>query len=80
MRTIGNYAFPGISLSELVIPNSITALGAGAFMNITSLEELVIGLGVDAINDYTFKNTGELSIIIPATVTKVVLRHSEIQV
>ena len=52
-------------VTELVIPDSITAIGNNAFQNCKSLTEITLGKNVTSIGDYTFQNcTGLTSAVI----------------
>lgn len=79
VKIIGDYAFYNMnddgasntSLKTLVIPDSVTTVGANAFANLKALESLTIGSGVTAIGDYAFKNCTALgTLVIPDNVVK----------
>ena len=53
---MGDGAFDGCSsLSNLVIPNSVTSIGDGAFWGCSSLRDLVIPNSVNDIEDRVFE-------------------------
>ena len=56
LQTIGNYAFAGSQITgSLVIPNSVTSLGNGAFSGCQQLNgTLTLSENITAINSYTF--------------------------
>ena len=70
-RIICNSAFwYCLSLSEIVIPNSVTSIGDLAFSFCSSLAEVVIPNSVTRIGDYAFLHCSSLSsIVIPVSVT-----------
>ncbi len=56
-------------LTKIVIPDSVTEIGKGAFLNCTALVMVNIPQGVEDINESTFYNCPSLKTIsIPATV------------
>lgn len=60
------------SLYTLVLPDSLTSLGDGAFARCENLVDVQIGSGLTSIPDYAFRNcTSLLSITIPEGVTSV---------
>ena len=61
---IGDYAFYGCSsLPEVVIPNSVTSLGASAFENCSALEDVQIGTGIPMLQTRVFSGCSSLSSI-----------------
>ena len=70
-KTLIQYAI-GKSATEFIIPNTVTAIGAYAFEDCTSLTRLVIGDGVTTIGSAAFYNCSSLtSIVIPDSVTSI---------
>ena len=60
------------SLSEIVIPSSVTSIGKGAFSRCHSLSEIVIPSSVTSIGDGAFYDCYSLSeIVIPSSVTSI---------
>ena len=60
------------SLSEIVIPSSVTSIGKGAFSYCVSQSEIVIPSSVTSIGDSAFYGCDSLSeIVIPSSVTSI---------
>ena len=60
------------SLSEIVIPSSVTSIGKGAFSDCRSLSEIVIPSSVTSIGKVAFARCDSLSeIVIPSSVTSI---------
>ena len=72
-RIMCDNAFSGCdSLSEIVIPSSVTSIGDWAFYGCRSLSEIVIPSSVTSIGDLAFDNCSSLSeIVIPSSVTNI---------
>ena len=72
-RIICDSAFSGCrSLSEIVIPSSVTSIGKGAFSGCRSLSEIVIPSSVTSIGKGAFFACDSLSkIVIPSSVTSI---------
>ena len=72
-RIICNSAFSSCSsLSEIVIPSSVTSIGDSAFDTCSSLSEIVIPSSVTSIGDGAFSSCSSLSeIVIPSSVTSI---------
>ena len=60
------------SLSEIVIPSSVTSIGDSAFSGCYSLSEIVIPSSVTSIGDWAFSGCDSLSeIVIPSSVASI---------
>ena len=71
-RIICNNAFAGCSLSNIAIPDSVTAIGDSAFSDCSSLSNIVIPNSVTAIGDGAFFGCSSLpNIVIPNSVTSI---------
>ncbi len=73
VTVIGEYAFYYcLSLTSIIIPNSITSIGENAFSYCENLTKIAIPDGVTAIGGYAFYNCTSLtSVIIPDSVTSI---------
>ena len=65
--------FPiGNTRSEYIIPNSVTSIGVGAFLDCSSLTSITIPNSVTSIGDYAFGNCSSLnSVTVPESVTSI---------
>ena len=73
LKFIGTYAFCGTKKSQQIvgysgitsinIPDSVTSLGMGAFRYMMNVEHIVVGAGVDKIEDGTFVTSQSLKSI-----------------
>ena len=54
VTSIGDWAFYGTSISNILIPDSVTNLGDGAFFDCESLTNVTLGSSVASIGDWTF--------------------------
>ena len=70
LEEIGDQAFAGANIIDLVIPDSVKTIGSGAFSG-SQLSNVVIPDSVTAIGDYAFNTTNLLSIVIPDSVTSI---------
>ncbi len=69
LETIGDYAFASSGLTSIVIPDSVTAIGVGAFYNAKALESVQLSNGIKVIEASVFKGCSKLgSVSIPASV------------
>ena len=60
------------SLSDIVIPSSVTSIGDGAFSDCSSLSDIVMTSSVTSIGELAFRNCDSLSdIVIPSSVTSI---------
>ena len=68
---ISDWSFVMIAIEEVVIPNTVTEIGAGAFMGDFYLKKVVIGEGVETIGDLAFYFTRPEEFIIGSNVKHV---------
>ena len=54
VTSIGDWAFYATSVTNVLIPDSVTNIGDGAFFDCESLTNVTIGSGVTSIGDWTF--------------------------
>ena len=60
------------SLSDIVIPSSVTSIGDDAFSDCSSLSDIVMTSSVTSIGELAFRNCDSLSdIVIPSSVTSI---------
>ena len=74
VTVIGSYAFEGLYLvdGEMVIPDSVTTIGASACKGMYSLTKLKLGSGLKTIGDHAFQMVNNVDVItIPASVTSI---------
>ncbi|MDE5829784.1 MAG: leucine-rich repeat protein [Duncaniella sp.] len=63
---------PDYSEAEFEVPNTVTTIGSGAFVNCTSLESVTIPSTVTSIGDYAFQKLTKLSTLsLPASVESI---------
>ncbi len=60
VETIGQDAFAGCGLLEIVIPDNVKTMSHGVFMNCAKLKKVVIGNGVTSIGNSAFENNKSL--------------------
>lgn len=73
VERIGDYAFFGcLSMSDLVLTDSLLSLGEGAFYHCTGLQEVVLPSSLTEVKPYTFRGCVALErVILPETVQSV---------
>lgn len=72
VKSIGEYAFSGCSLTSIDIPDSVTSICTGAFYECKSLTSIVIPDGVKSIGDFAFYWCSNMtSVVIPDSVTTI---------
>lgn len=64
LTRIEEKAFGVCGLQEVVIPDSVTFIGAEAFTNSKSLQAVTIGSGVEEIEAYAFKDCSNLQKVV----------------
>jgi len=70
VKTIGDYAFAGVSITKLALPASVTSLGDSAFEGCASLKSVTLPDKLQTIGQSAFRAPNELtSIYIPEGVT-----------
>jgi uncharacterized repeat protein (TIGR02543 family) len=67
VTAIGASAFSTKSLTSVVIPNSVTSIGANAFQFNPNLSSITIGTGVSALNPGMFRTAGWF--FVPASIS-----------
>ena len=71
-RQICEYAFAYCtSLTEVVLPNSVTTLPYATFLSCNNLSDIVISGNITAIGEYALANTAVSSVEIPEGVTSI---------
>lgn len=72
LSCIGDYAFAGTSIVDVIMPNSVTEIGSHAFYNCLSLINMNIPSGVTVIGQGAFQECENLpSISIPNSVVEI---------
>lgn len=72
LKVIGRWAFSGVQLAEIILPESVESIGEGAFFYNESLNDVVIPAAVTEIEGYTFNgNTSLATISLPVTLVYV---------
>jgi hypothetical protein len=67
---IGVWAFRGMGMTSVVLPNSLKIIGFEAFANNSNLNSIVMSDNLEAIHSRAFENCSRLaSIVIPRSVT-----------
>ena len=71
VRKIGEEAFYESTLKFIVIPPSVTEIGAGAFAYCTSLKNIKISNGVEVIRESAFENSGLSAVELPMSLSAI---------
>ena len=71
VTSIGDYAFYETGLASVTIPDSVTSIGEGAFLNCLNLVSVTIANGVTSIGGDAFYGTSLSSVTIPPSVTDI---------
>ena len=61
ITNIGMFAFSGVGLKNLVIPDSVTDIGYGAFQNCSKLESVTVGTDLQTVGSSAFSSCDKLS-------------------
>ena len=70
VTSIDTYTFYQCNVKSVVLPNSITTIGNGAFSGCSSLVSVTIPENLTSINDYVFRDCSALiSVVIPDGIT-----------
>jgi len=70
VTSIGQEAFTGASMTGVIIPNSVTSIGYGAFRACPGLTSVTLPNSVTGIEPYAFANcTGLTTVTIPGSMT-----------
>ena len=64
LKSIGIRAFQGTGLVEVVIPDSVTSLGAMAFYNCQDLQSITFGSSIQEISDHMFYGNESLQNVV----------------
>jgi hypothetical protein len=68
---IGTNVFDSDEVTSVIIPDTVTSIGAGAFANCTALTNVSLPLGLTEIESNAFVNCGFASITIPDGITNI---------
>lgn len=72
LTSIGYYSFRSTGLKSITIPNSVTEIGSGAFLESSYLQSVVLPNNIQNLESYVFGYCHQLkSITIPASVTTI---------
>ena len=63
LKTIGERAFLGCSIKEVILPKSMKSLYSGCFASCSELERIFINEGIEFIGKGVFYNTGGVNFI-----------------
>ena len=70
--SIGEYAFSNTALISVVVPDSVTSVGAYAFDGCAALESVVLSAGMNSVDGFIFNNCPALTtVVIPSGVTEI---------
>lgn len=76
LKTIGNYAFGGVSkLERIILPNGVTTIGNSAFARCTSLTRVDLGTSLQTLGSGAFASCTSLErIVLPETLKTIAER------
>lgn len=76
LKTIGNYAFGGVSkLESIVLPDGVTTIGDNAFARCTSLKSIALGNSLQTLGTAVFASCSSLErIVLPETLKTIAER------
>ncbi|MCM1438904.1 MAG: leucine-rich repeat domain-containing protein [Roseburia sp.] len=84
ITTVADYAFTGIGLTSLVLPDTATSVGIAAFNSCTKLTEIDLGAGMTSLERLSFSGCEKLTaMFMPATVRLIrtqAFRHCRVTV
>ena len=70
LASIGDSAFAGTKITEIVVPGSVKNIGTRVFNDCRQLASITLNDGLISIGDYTFESMSALKeLVIPASVT-----------
>ena len=70
LQTIGYSCFANTNLREIMLPNQLTELLSGVFMECDNLEKVIFNEGLKLIEGYCFAGAGLKEIVLSSTVTE----------
>ena len=70
LQTIGYSCFANTNLREVMLPNQLTELLSGVFMECDNLEKVIFNEGLKLIEGYCFAGAGLKEIVLSSTVTE----------
>lgn len=78
LKVVGRWAFAGVGLQKIILPESVESLGEGAFFYNESMENITLPASVTKIEGYTFNGNTSLSVIsLPASLIYIGTRAFE---
>ena len=71
LKTIGLNAFKYCHFSSVIIPDSVTSIGYGAFFGCANLNDIDFGSGLQSIGEDAFQQSGVTSVTFPKSLTSI---------